>query len=101
VGDLKPCPKSWLGKVKYRQGDLNTMAGHELATFDPEVYFHLAATFERSEETYFSFEENFHHNIKLSHYLLSCLKNIPSLERVIFASSYLIYDPALYLLPNS
>lgn len=96
VGDLKPCPKAWLGKVKYRQGDLNTITSQELLTFDPEVFFHLAATFERSEESYPFFEENFHHNIKLSHHLMRCLKSAQSLERVVFASSYLIYDPALY-----
>jgi carbamoyl-phosphate synthase large subunit len=96
VGDLKPCPKHWLGKVKYRQGDLNTITSDDLVTFDPEIFFHLAATFERSEENYSFFEENFHHNIKLSHHLISCLKNVHSLERVVFASSYLIYDPALY-----
>lgn len=97
VGDLKPCPKSWLGKVKYRQGDLNTVDKHELVDFDPEIFFHLAATFERSEESYPFFEENFHHNVLLSHALMSCLKDLHSLKRVIFASSYLIYDPTLYL----
>lgn len=96
VGDLKPCPKVWLGKVKYRQGDLNTITSDELKIFDPEFFFHLAATFERSEETYLFFEENFHHNLKLSHHLMSCLKEAQSLKRVIFASSYLIYDPLLY-----
>jgi carbamoyl-phosphate synthase large subunit len=97
VGDLKPCPKPWLGKLKYRQGDLNAILNVDLADFEPEIFFHLAATFERSEETYSFFEENFHHNIKLSHYLMSCLKNVQSLKRVVFASSYLIYDPSLYL----
>lgn len=100
VGDLKPCPKAWLGKVKYRQGDLNTINSQDLITFDPEIFFHLAATFERSEESYSFFEENFHHNIKLSHYLMQCLKHAPSLTRVVFASSYLIYDPSLYLFPQ-
>lgn len=97
IGDLKPCPKRWLGKVRYRQGDLNTITDQELLDFNPHIFFHLAATFERSEETYPFLEENYHHNVKLSHHLMGCLKEAPALERVIFASSYLIYDPSLYL----
>lgn len=96
VGDLKPCPPHWIGKVRYRQGDLNTLTTGEVLDFDPEIFFHLAATFERSEETYPFFEENFCHNIQLSHHLISCLAGSQHLKKVVFASSYLIYDPALY-----
>ncbi|CUI16637.1 NAD dependent epimerase/dehydratase family protein [Candidatus Protochlamydia naegleriophila] len=99
VGDLKPCPREWLGKVRYRQGDLNTIAPENLLAFDPEIFFHLAATFERSEESFPFFAENFHHNIQLSHYLMNCLKQGNSLKKVVFASSYLIYDPRLYQFP--
>ncbi|MCE2983171.1 MAG: NAD(P)-dependent oxidoreductase, partial [Parachlamydia sp.] len=97
VGDLKSCPKEWMGKVKYRQGDLNTLSAQEINDFDPEIFFHLAATFERSEETYSFYAENFHHNVRLSHHLMDLLKIGPSLKTVVFASSYLIYDPQLYL----
>lgn len=97
VGDLKPCPKAWEGKVKYRQGDLNEITLKELEDFQPDLFFHLAATFERSTETPPFFEENFHHNVSLSHHLLDCLKQIKSMKRIVFASSYLIYDPKLYL----
>lgn len=96
IGDLRSCPKAWWGKVKYRQGDLNTIAPTELISFSPEIFFHLAATFERSEENYPFFEHNFYHNVSLSHHLLDCLKEVQSLERIVFASSYLIYDPSLY-----
>lgn len=96
IGDLKPCPKQWIGHVKYRQGDLNSLTLEELQTFNPEFFFHLAATFERSEESYPFFEENFKHNVKLSHHLMHLFKQVPSLKRVIFASSYLIYDRHLY-----
>jgi len=60
-------------------------------------FFHLAATFERSEESYDFFQKNFHHNLKLSHTLLDIAKNLPQLEKIIFASSYLIYDPKQYM----
>lgn len=97
VGDLKPCPKRWLGKLKYRQGDLNALTAPELAAFDPQIIFHLAATFERSEENYGFFNENFHHNVRLTHHLLQCAKDLSSLSQVVLASSYLIHDPRLYL----
>lgn len=97
VGDLKPCPKEWEGKLQYRQGDLNEITVDELNRFQPDLFFHLAATFERSEETPPFFEENYHHNVALSHHLLHCLSQVKSMKRIVFASSYLIYDPTLYL----
>lgn len=96
VGDLKPRPASWPGFVRYRQGDLSGMTLQELRNFSPEVFIHLAATFERSTETYGFWQENFHHNVRLSHHLMTIHKDLESLSRVLFASSYLIYDPKLY-----
>lgn len=96
VGDLKPRPRDWPGAVQYRQGDLNHMTVAEIASFRPEVFIHLAATFERSTETYGFWSENFQHNVALSHHLMTIHKDLDSLKRVIFASSYLIYDPVLY-----
>lgn len=96
IGDLKPCPTEWIGRVQYRQGDLNTIRPQELQAFKPEIFFHLAATFERSDETYPFFDENFHHNVQLSHYLMNCLKEVATLRKVVFASSYLVYNPSLY-----
>jgi carbamoyl-phosphate synthase large subunit len=96
VGDLKPRPVDWPESIIYRQGDLNHISKDELLSFRPKYFFHLAATFERAIETYEFWEENFHHNIKLSNHLMSLLKECSTLKKVIFASSYLIYDPALY-----
>lgn len=100
VGDLKPKPTSWHALKQYREGDLITLHHKEIDAFKPQIYFHLAATFERSTETYDFWEENYHHNIALSHHLMTLLKDAPSLEKIIFASSYLIYNPSLYLFPN-
>lgn len=97
VGDLKDRPKAWPLDIIYRKGDLNYINSEELHKFSPEFFFHLAASFERSVETYDYWEENNHHNILLSQHLLRCLKECSSLKRIIFASSYLIYDPSLYL----
>ena len=96
VGDLEEIPEEFPSNIIYRQGDLNDISQEELDMFDPEVFIHLAATFERSEETYGHWEENFHHNIKLSHHLISSIRNCPNLKRVVNASSYLIYDKSLY-----
>jgi carbamoyl-phosphate synthase large subunit len=96
VGDLKPRPRALDGRVRYRQGDLNMLTRAELAAFAPEMCFHLAATFERSTETYDFWEDNFWHNVRLSHHLMTLAKDLKTLRRVIFASSYLIYEPSLY-----
>ncbi|GAA0551599.1 carbamoyl-phosphate synthase large subunit [Rhizomicrobium palustre] len=96
VGDLKPRPEHFPSSVHYRQGDLNHITEGELAAFAPDCFIHLAATFERSTETYGFWEENFWHNVRLSHHLMTVTKDLPSLKRVVFASSYLIYDQALY-----
>lgn len=97
IGDLKPQPGQWTNLVHYREGDLNTLTSKEIHDFSPEIYFHLAATFERSIESEEFWEENFHHNILLSHHLLSLVKGLHSLQKIVFASSYLIYHPQDYL----
>jgi carbamoyl-phosphate synthase large subunit len=96
VGDLKPQPESFTGLVRYRQGDINDLTFDEIAAFDPEIVIHLAATFERSTETLGFWDENFQHNVKLSHHVMSLVRLCKNLRRVVFASSYLIYDPNLY-----
>lgn len=98
VGDLKPRPADWELSVRYRRGDLNTLTAEELDAFAPEVVFHLAATFERSVETYDFWEPNYRHNVRLSNHLVSLLKERSEVERVLFASSYLAYDPSRYIL---
>lgn len=96
VGDLKPRPEEFPANVRYRHGDLNELTLSELERFAPEVLIHLAATFERSSETLGFWGENYRHNVELSHHLMTLARQCESLGRVVFASSYLIYDPALY-----
>ena len=96
VGDLVPRPAEFPESVVYRQGDLNYITRSELVAFSPEIFFHLAATFERSVETEEFWYETYQHNVNLSNHLMTILKNIDSLRRVVFASSYLIYNPELY-----
>ena len=96
VGDLVEIPADYQKQVIYRRGDLNYITQQELNSFNPEVFFHLAATFERSAESYEHWEENFWHNIRLSNYLMTAMRNVPGVKRVVNASSYLIYNKELY-----
>jgi carbamoyl-phosphate synthase large subunit len=97
VGDRKQRPAGWQGNVLYRVGDLNELQFDELDDFSPEIVIHLAAAFERSVESTEFWEENFRHNLQLSHSLMSMVRQVESVKRVVFASSYLVYDPTLYL----
>lgn len=96
VGDLVAIPDDYPPGILYRRGDLNYITQQELDAFNPEVFFHLAATFERSTESYEHWEENFWHNIRLSNHLMTLMRNVPAIKRVVNASSYLIYDKQLY-----
>lgn len=100
VGDLKPAPTSFSGRVIYRQGDLNYTRFEDFATFRPEIVFHLAATFERSVETPEFWGENFEHNVRLSNHLATLFRRLDSLRTIVFASSYLLYDSRLYSFPQ-
>jgi nucleoside-diphosphate-sugar epimerase len=77
--------------------DLSTGLPEEAVRFRPQTIIHLAATFERTEEDVSFWEHNFIHNVLLSHKMLAAAREMSSLETFVFASSYLIYDPALYL----
>ena len=95
--DLKPRP-GWLEQsVDYIEGDAADLTVERVRELAPEYCFHLAATFERTVETEGFWAENFHHNVLVSHKVATLAGALPSLRRLVFASSYLVYDPALYL----
>ena len=102
VCDLKSKPPAFLGEtnITYLQGDLNNFSSEEFSKYRFEVVIHLAATFERSEETAGFYEDNFDNNIRASHHLLSLIGRSTSVRRVVFASSYLVYDPEQYMFPG-
>lgn len=101
AADRKSRPASFPKSVIYRQGDLNYITQEELDGFAPEIFFHLAASFERSTESYEFWEENFRDNVALSHHLITLLKDSLYLKKVIFPSSYLIYSESLYSFDTS
>lgn len=87
---------SELEGIEYYQMDLAKPDNQFMFRFEPEYVFHLAADFERSTESFGFWESNFKNNILASHYLLREIIKSPSLKKVVFASSYLIYDKKLY-----
>lgn len=100
TGDLKNKPREFSNEIHYRHGDLNDISLRELEEINPDIFIHLAASFERSIESYSFLNENFINNVRLSHHLLSLIKNLPKVNQIIFASSYLVYDSSQYLFPN-
>jgi carbamoyl-phosphate synthase large subunit len=97
VGDLKPQPKHFVGRVDYLQMDLINLTFDEINARKPNFLIHLAATFERSVESRDFWNENFHHNVRLSHHITTLATQLSSIERLVFASSYLVYDPNSYI----
>jgi carbamoyl-phosphate synthase large subunit len=94
--DLEPLSLEPSERLRHIRGDANELSLQEVRSFAPEICFHLAATFERSVETEGFWAQNFRNNAALSHHIGSLLQRSPSVRRAVFASSYLIYDPASY-----
>ena len=98
--DRQPLPKGdWAG-VLHIQKDLAKDSLDELHDFQPQIIFHLAASFERSKESPEFWDINWHDNVLLSHRIVDLAKEMPDLEVFVFASSYLVYSPSLYLSPS-
>lgn len=83
--------------TRYLQMDLSCDNLEDLRSFQPEILFHLAAVFERAEETPAFWQESWRDNVVLSHRIVSLAREIEPLETFVFASSYLVYAPTLYL----
>ena len=95
--DREPLPSGDWSGVHHVQKDLVLDSLEEFIEFKPQIIFHLAAEFERSIESPEFWETNWKDNVRLGHRIADIVKNIPECEVFVFASSYLIYDPALYM----
>lgn len=95
--DIQPKPENFPENVEYSQRDLVLLNPIEFTSFDPDVIFHLAATFERTEEDKDFWDFNFNNNVLLSHKVIDTAKFCKNLKKFVFASSYLIYDEKKYL----
>ena len=95
--DIVPKPRRMPKSVEYFRRDLASLDQNEFVGCEPEIVFHLAATFERTKETTSFWERNFQNNVILTHNVLTATKKCSMLRRFLFASSYLVYSPDLYL----
>ena len=100
VGDLKPKPRNFIKEVVYLQGDLNELTQEKFDSLEIEIFINLAAAFERSFESYNFYDNNFINNIRLSNHLMSLARSSNTLKRVLFSSSYLVYDKTQYMSKN-
>jgi nucleoside-diphosphate-sugar epimerase len=98
--DRLPLPDDDFSNVNHIQLDLAVDDLSELIEFKPNIILHLAAAFERSGESPEFWGTNWHDNTVLSHRIVNIIKEIPDLEVFVFASSYLLYNPRLYLSNN-
>ena len=101
AGDIKVKPSDFPVVAEYIQDDLNNLPLSYFEKKQIEVFLHLAATFERTSESIDFWEDNFLNNIKLSHHLMNVVKNANSIKKVLFASSYLVYDENQYLVSDT
>lgn len=97
VIDVLPEPVDMDPMVDYVQVDLAVHGADAVAGFNPTTVYHLAATFERSVEVPEFWHDSAHNNVAASAQVLQGAMRSPDLRRYVFASSYLIYDPSLYL----
>ena len=85
--------------IEFYKLDLATPGAQFLFRYSPDYVFHLAADFERSTESYEFWDSNFKNNVLASRHTLEQIVKCESLKKIIFASSYLIYDKNLYSSP--
>ena len=95
--DRVPPPEHDWRHVMHVEKDLATDDLSVLAAFRPQVVFHLAATFERSKESPEFWKANWRDNVVCSHRVVDLAAPAVEAEVFVFASSYLVYSPALYL----
>lgn len=98
--DREALPEDLAMKVEHWRIDLAEENLDAIKDFDPEIIFHLAATFERTEETPDFLAANYHDNVLATHRIQDLMPRLSQLTTYVFASSYLVYQPNLYLLGN-
>src|SRR5579885_2495226 len=96
--DREPLPDRLARRVHQVQVDLSEGGMDEIREFRPDTIYHLAAALERSEEESGFWLPGYRDNIAVSHRLHDAIRKVPGLRTYVFASSYLIYEPSLYLL---
>jgi carbamoyl-phosphate synthase large subunit len=98
--DRLPLVNPSLPGIVHVQADLADAPLADIEAFRPEVVFHLAATFERSVEGPEFWDPNWRDNVIVSHRLAELAGRVGT-EVFVFASSYLVYRPDMYLRPDA
>jgi nucleoside-diphosphate-sugar epimerase len=93
--DRLPLPVQAPPGVDHLVADLAFADLSPIERFRPRHVFHLAATFERSVESPEFWEQNWNDNVVVTHRLAELAAG-GDVEAVVFASSYLVYDPMQY-----
>jgi nucleoside-diphosphate-sugar epimerase len=95
--DRLPLPEPPPPGTRHVEADLAMADLSMIDAFRPTVILHLAATFERSQESPDFWQPNWVDNTTVSHRLAELAPSLPDLQALVFASSYLVYDPRAYL----
>ena len=95
--DRLPLPEPPPPGTRHVEADLAITDLSMIDAFRPTVILHLAATFERSQESPDFWQPNWVDNTTVSHRLAELAPSLPDLQALVFASSYLVYDPSAYL----
>jgi len=98
--DRNPLPEGDWPRVTHITKNLAAGDLEELRRYQPDIIFHLAAAFERAKESPEFWPMNWQDNVILSHRIIDLAQKMTNLETFVFASSYLIYSPSLYLSPS-
>jgi nucleoside-diphosphate-sugar epimerase len=80
-------PEERINGVEYLQADIGTDNIVKIKEFNPDIVYHLAASFERVDETPEFFAANKHDNLDAFHYILE--NTHPKV--FVYPSSYLVY----------
>jgi carbamoyl-phosphate synthase large subunit len=93
--DRLPLPAETPPGVDHLVADLAFADLSPIERFRPRHIFHLAATFERSVESPEFWDQNWDDNVVVTHRLAELAAG-GDVAAVVFASSYLVYDPVQY-----
>jgi carbamoyl-phosphate synthase large subunit len=96
--DREPLPaQERAPAIVHVQRDLAECDSRDIREFQPEIVFHLAASFERTEESPEFWPVNWNDNLLASHNVIEASAASRALTTFVFASSYLIYDTRQYI----
>lgn len=97
--DREPYPDSPSDSLQEAVLDIEQDDLESIREFQPEIVFHLAASFERTAESSDFWENNWTDNTLSTHNIANLIDDLSSVRTVVFASSYLVYNADKYLSP--